>query len=563
MAGKKINVKHRLDDIAENVKAGLTPFQRATVDYVSSLYEKDIKRVLVADEVGLGKTLVARGVIAEIARLRKKEHDDLVKVAYVCANGAIASQNIERLRIDADIKLADPHSSRLSMQHLALAEECLDKDLSNRYVEIVPLTPQTSFDLDNAFGMQTERALMLAVLSLDPAFANSPKLKRKLKELLWCKASNSVKKNWERDCADYKEKVNQIVKQKIALDKKGKQTYPFEIISKVKEELLDDVQRDSDNFKHTPVTFDEIVDCLNERGMPDRVYCRDIIVSLRRAFSKASIAFMEPDFVIMDEFQHFKNLIATDDSEASLLAERFFSDKARILLLSATPFRMYSTKEEAFDGTFGDSYKEFIDLIDFLSDKDRERFNDFVQLWTDYSYELAAALSDEEAVVRCRQKKNLAQNSAATFISRTERTSTGELGSISDNSAHIEAIEINAGDIKSFYSARRLMRAAGVSEELMYTDFSKSCPYPLSFMRDYIAKKNLDRSAQRNWGAIEKVALRERKQLWINRNDVRLYKRLKIDNARYRQLEKDLFGGVPANQLLWVPASMPYYFYCI
>ncbi len=57
----------------EEVLAGLKDFQRATVEHVfSRLYAEDASgRYLVADEVGLGKTLVARGVIAKtIARLK-------------------------------------------------------------------------------------------------------------------------------------------------------------------------------------------------------------------------------------------------------------------------------------------------------------------------------------------------------------------------------------------------------------------------------------------------------------------------------------------------------------
>lgn len=45
----------------------LKPFQKATVDYVFRRLFKDpvpTDQFLVADEVGLGKTMVARGVIA-------------------------------------------------------------------------------------------------------------------------------------------------------------------------------------------------------------------------------------------------------------------------------------------------------------------------------------------------------------------------------------------------------------------------------------------------------------------------------------------------------------------
>ena len=42
-------------------------------------------RVLVSDEVGLGKTLIARGTVAKLANIRKGEGDKLVKVVYICS----------------------------------------------------------------------------------------------------------------------------------------------------------------------------------------------------------------------------------------------------------------------------------------------------------------------------------------------------------------------------------------------------------------------------------------------------------------------------------------------
>ena len=57
-------VRPRVDDILEPLK----PFQRRTVDHAfRRLFTDDDRtsRFLVADEVGLGKTLVARGIIAK------------------------------------------------------------------------------------------------------------------------------------------------------------------------------------------------------------------------------------------------------------------------------------------------------------------------------------------------------------------------------------------------------------------------------------------------------------------------------------------------------------------
>ena len=60
----------------ETVLAGLKGFQRKTAEYVfDKLYmaEDSTRRFLIADEVGLGKTLVAAGVVAQaIDHLRER-----------------------------------------------------------------------------------------------------------------------------------------------------------------------------------------------------------------------------------------------------------------------------------------------------------------------------------------------------------------------------------------------------------------------------------------------------------------------------------------------------------
>ena len=73
-----------IDDIEKRTLNGLKDFQRATVDRVDFLFRNGQNRVLVADEVGMGKTLIARGTIVKTARLRMEEKDDLFKVIYIC-----------------------------------------------------------------------------------------------------------------------------------------------------------------------------------------------------------------------------------------------------------------------------------------------------------------------------------------------------------------------------------------------------------------------------------------------------------------------------------------------
>ena len=102
---------------AEPILAPLKDFQRATVEHVTDrLYRnaQPSRRFLVADETGLGKSLVARGVIARaIEQLQDDDSVDRIDVVYVCSNSDIADQNLKRLNVTGQDHL--PFASRLTL----------------------------------------------------------------------------------------------------------------------------------------------------------------------------------------------------------------------------------------------------------------------------------------------------------------------------------------------------------------------------------------------------------------------------------------------------------------
>ncbi len=53
-------IKFNIDEVENATLSGLKDFQWATVDRIDELYRSGQNRVLVADEVGMGKTLIAR-----------------------------------------------------------------------------------------------------------------------------------------------------------------------------------------------------------------------------------------------------------------------------------------------------------------------------------------------------------------------------------------------------------------------------------------------------------------------------------------------------------------------
>ncbi|MDE5585229.1 MAG: hypothetical protein K2I92_02680, partial [Muribaculaceae bacterium] len=153
-------------------------FQEATADRIAEIFRKatidsdghEIKtggqrRVLLADEVGLGKTHVAKSVIDRVREMRKEVNDDMFRVVYVCSNMSIANQNIEKLGVR---NKADVAESRLSMQHLTIREResAIANPESGEMGEIIiPLTPSTSFSLKGSSkGNMYERALIAVIL---------------------------------------------------------------------------------------------------------------------------------------------------------------------------------------------------------------------------------------------------------------------------------------------------------------------------------------------------------------------------------------------------------------
>src|SRR6056297_1181584 len=132
---------------AEAALAPLKDFQRTTADHVfQRLYGSadPVRRFLIADEVGLGKTLVARGVIAQTLE-HLQDVVDQVNVIYVCSNAQIARQNIRRLRIEqqSQFELAERITMLPATAHR----------LADNPVNLISFTPGTSFELKRGTGI--------------------------------------------------------------------------------------------------------------------------------------------------------------------------------------------------------------------------------------------------------------------------------------------------------------------------------------------------------------------------------------------------------------------------
>lgn len=501
-------IRAKLQQFEDEIMAELKDFQRATVNRCFDLFISGQKRVLVADEVGLGKTLIAKGLIARLANYHEAHGDDLFKVLYICSNASIATQNLRKLKIHDGVTVDGVSDTRLSMQHLKIMEQENDPEIQAGYVQLIPLTPATSFSIKRGFGNASERALIFTILKSMPEFSEQAVSlfyffqRDAIKQFAWC--------------------ANLMEKRVEACNLETNGFYLAQLTSEVRTALEENGRLFESILHEDPV-------CIPE---------------LRVLFAQISIKRLDPDLVIMDEFQRFRTLITADEhSETGMLAHAFLSEtNANTLLLSATPYKLYQTLEEAAEEGADQHYREFFDLMHFLF-IEPERQRSFDKTWMAFSETIREMPEDFASLM---QVKDEAEQTMYEGMCRTERLLIEGAGDIIDDSLSHEAITVTDADVRSYLAAETLADDLRIPVE-----YVKSCPYVLSFMERYKFKAEVVKRKPY-------LSMQAKKYLFINEDNLRNYRPVPSNNARLTALMNvSLEPG--AEKLLWIPPSIPYY----
>ena len=505
-------------------------FQEATAQRILHIF-RDLKhnRVLLADEVGLGKTYVAKRVIS-LVREWHKSFDDFFKVVYVCSNANIAEQNIEKLGVDkleVDKKV-NISQYRLSMQHLFITKanrEIRDKAAHGKMPEsIIPLTPSTSFRLNSSQGTVYERALMFVLLSkMDPCKEFTDELSR----FLSCRV-----KDWETQIDFYKKQVEE-----------SGDEYVLDITQKLSDKVSPDMWQKLEQYAKRKVSYQWGDKCA-------------LINAFRRAFAFISIGMLDPDLVILDEFQRFSDLLQGGEDEQSMLANEFFNPNrknTKILLLSATPYKPLTTLEELNTDGRDEHLADFNNLINFLYILPEDS-KEFRKIWSHYSSELKKC----DDIPQLVKAKDEAQEALYKIMCRTERFNSGI---IKDD---VQEVPVQTEDILAYAEGQRLMDH--IAGELgkkslgnMPIEYVKSSPYLLSFMDKYELKTRIIGEKGKNIPFLRGCKMNA---LLLNKYRINNYKPVEPGNGKLRYLHDLVFGENHQKKtqfLLWVPASHPYY----
>ena len=383
-----------------------------------------------------------------------------------------------------------------------------------------------------------ERALMFSVLSFLQEFKENDELRNKLNFTLQYGVKDD---GWTwRVFKSPKSYSNRI----LNCRNQTSGDYPDSVLSEV---------------KASPV-FQDMMDYLSRRYYTNSVVQGDyaLICKLRRLFAEISVGRLNPDLVIMDEFQRFRFLIENQDVDTKLLTDRFLTDKSedvqdlvRVLLLSATPYKLYSTPEEIQESGEDSHYTEFMSVMKFLMESDAA-YKDFKTVWSDYSHSLHELSSGNVSILS--MKKNRAEDAMYAYMCRTERNSVMDSGDYIEDYTKNDYLSISEGDILAYLDVQRILEKTGLHISLP-VDYVKSCPYILSFMQNYEAKKKLTEYFRKNQ---DKVEILHSKWLWLNKMAVNKYKPLPPVNARFERLKKETVDAKSA-LLLWIPPTRPYY----
>lgn len=511
------------------ILAGLKDFQRDTVDYVfRRLYlDSDTSdRFLVADEVGLGKTLIARGLIAKtIDHLWDKVKR--IDILYICSNADIARQNIQRLNITEkeDFCLA----SRITLLPLQL------HNLQENRINFISFTPGTSFDLKSSLGTATERATLYWLLHKVWNFQEKAAPKNIFQ-------GGSGKDRFRENLKGFRysidkslsQKFQQRLKQQIATEQQAG-----------KPDLYSRFTALCDSFYRTR----ELSDIPGEEKKERNCFIGD----LRLLLAKACISALEPDLIILDEFQRFKHLLEPKNDFNEIAHELFNSSDERspvkVVLLSATPYKMYTLNHEAEDN----HYEDFLRTIEFLQSNEAKTLA-FEQILSKYRRELLQLnnISYENLI----EIKSKLEYELRRVMVRTERLSAspdrnGMLTEIPSRSTKLEA-----QDIETYLSLQNLARILKHHDTMEYW---KSAPYLLNFMDNYQLKKFFSNAVndQQHLASLAKI-ISNTPSLLLSHQEFSTYAKIDPCNARLRGLLTDTVEA-GTWKLLWIPPSLPYY----
>ena len=535
---------------AEKALSVLKDFQRRTVDYVfRRMWEDDqpAHRFLVADEVGLGKTLVARGIVAKTLE-HLWDRVGRIDIVYVCSNGSIARQNVRRLDVGGLPHAVLPTRLTLLPAHV--------QNLDSNKVNFISLTPGTSLNTtkSNRGGIIDERLVLWQMLKR----LSHP---RGRAALTWIQLTEVAPPT-----TSTARPIQPLPRVVHSLNRDG--LYRLLQCGVSDRHYRDHMQRNLPSVD-TALTYAFLERLLDNRNLYDKLLslCESfanggwahgqypMVGKLRNTLASVCIEALEPDLIILDEFQRFRDLLDSKTRAARLTRQildfKYPHDapeaglRARVLLLSATPYKMLTINSDEEE----DHFKDFLRTCCFLCEEDEAVLRGLRVAIRRYRLSL---LDGRDRVPELHEARRDLETRLLRFMVRTERVRVS-----AKRDAMLEEVEskppLRTEDIRQ---AQVIDRIAATIKARDPIEYWKSAPYLLNVMRRY-RLKDLFMDACDHPPVDLATAVRDSESWLLKQDAVEQYARITPANPRLRQLLEDTIER-DQWKWLWMPPSLSY-----
>ncbi len=482
-------------------------FQSLTAEAAVNALSTGSRRFLLADEVGLGKTVVAREVIAELARRRRG--DGPFRVFYFGSGRTVTAQNAPRLLPAAPLSAARCDANRPTLIAMSV--------IPKADVVVFQFTPETAVPRVHGRGrggVALERALLRVLVSKVLRFRlpRAESVRKAFQGASSVKGFGQALRFARRQYSERKLLPGYGLSDAFRLA--AREVFGAGSNEHLSQRLLAAIEGDAKLF----------------------------IAMLREVLTRAALRCLPPHVIVFDEFHKYRNRVFALPGEAkqndflSLLSSE---TRPAVLLLSATPFRQEQAASRS-NAAQADS-ADFHRLVGFLHGSGTEgeaAFKKCTELFASFERALAAPQLEgleeirgmlEETLLRPR----MARMERAAFQGRAHDTPAR------DGSDHLPTKD----DLDLFL---RFSAALNDKDKPAALAYWRSVPYPHQFLgREYVAWKD---AAHSKWRDLTGVTPEQRAGMRM---------RSPVPNLRFREI----LSAFPPERLAlpWMPPSMPWW----
>ncbi|MCR5237972.1 MAG: DEAD/DEAH box helicase family protein [Lachnospiraceae bacterium] len=497
---------------------GYSKFQENSIENIYNMF-KEKKKVLLADEVGLGKTLIAAGVMEKMFLQCDKSCGNVI---YIAPSTLLINENIYKFKNKSAQKRFNILSNEKINRPIKTIGQIAEgkKELSEKEINLFACSQGVLFATKSQEGDLLERTILVCIIKA--VIESRDKIKSKCKGVDVDTICNSLeivnKKLFDLDTAlqcryDGLSKTTRYGTIKKHIDNTDIAVNIIESVNRLiinsqsENELINKSIEPTVEINNRKCSFFELigmesvdkdkVSWLYSRFRDNKISqepeyldkCTDLINLVRLIVNIALIKQLNVKLIILDEFH--KYFRKTEQNVLDLILDEA---ECQLLMLSATPYRM-SIEGISDDADEGDkkeppAFENFTELLEYLFDGDENPQKELKNYISDIKELSNSKEVDKEKWEKIKKDKVKLEGELKKVISRNERSECYKTDTIIETRKYTDDTEDS--DLECFVSEFNTYK--GINEllsEKIPLGYIKEIPCPLKYANDYKSLKSL------------------------------------------------------------------------